>query len=735
MEPMIGDDTVCIAVGREIEESKLTLWWALRRFPLKKFCILHVHQRSKAIPSVTGVSRASSVKQDELRMVNEIIHNVMDDYLLICREVGVHAKKLHVEMDDVAKGVVELVHRHKIKMLVMGAAANKHYSEGMTYLKSEKALYVEQHVPPYCQIWFICSGILIHTRPIFEVGPSKPQSSLSSSYLTDSSELASSSDLAVFERIEESQCGQDPYVLLLQSARNLDHFSMPEGSSNGQLNDQLEQALLEAEKSNQEALEELVKCMRAEKTALHAIRSQASKLERLHAEELRHRRQAEDEVEKLKQQRDEEKLIALEQKSKISSLLQQLELCQKERDDLKVKLENAQQLTDQISRSQEEETSSIDVQQSFTEFSVSDIHQATNYCDPSLKLGKGTYGSIYKGLLNYNQVAIKVLPPNRSQGNSKFQQEVDILSKLRHPNVVTLIGVCPEISAFIYEYLPNGSLKERLSCKDNSPPLTWKTRIHIATDLCSILVFLHSSRPHRIVHGNLRPRNILLDANFVCKLSEIGLSPLENSSTMTSGTCPYLDPQIHTTGILSPSSDIYSFGIILLQLLTGRSPRNIAQVVQDAINIGNLSYLLDSSAGGWPYVQAAQSTRLAQFTRLALRCCDTNRSRRPDLATEVLPVLEQIRAACAALQSDHTNFEENQQPPSYFLCPILQEVMREPHIAADGHTYEKEALLEWLGSGHDTSPMTNIRLAHRNLIPNHTLRSAIQEWLQDNPHH
>ncbi|GKU96845.1 hypothetical protein SLEP1_g10035 [Rubroshorea leprosula] len=672
MEPMIGDDTVCIAVGREIEESKLTLWWALRRFPLKKFCILHVHQRAKAIPSVTGVSRASSVKQDELRMVNEIIHNVMDDYLLICRQVAVHAKKLHVEMDDVAKGIVELVHRHKIKMLVMGAAANKHYSEGMTYLKSEKALYVEQHVPPYCQIWFICSGILIHTRPIFVAGPSNPQSSLSSSYLTDSSELASSSDLTVFEGVEESQCGQDPYVLLLQSGRNLDHLSMPEGSSNGQLNDQLEQALLEAEKANQEALEELVKCMRAEKTALHAIRSQASKLERLHAEELRCRRQAEDEVEKLKQQRDEEKLIALEQKSKISSLLQQLELCQKERDDLKVKLENAQQLTDQISRSQEEGTSGIDVQQSCTEFSVSDIQRATDYCDPSLKLGKGTYGSIYKGFLNYTQVAIKVLPPNRSQGNSKFQQEVDILSKLRHPNVVTLIGVCPEISAFIYEYLPNGSLKERLSCKDNSPPLTWKTRIHIATDLCSILVFLHSSRPHRIVHGNLRPRNILLDANFVCKLSEIGLPPLENSSTMTSGTSPYLDPEIHTTGILSHSSDIYSFGIILLQLMTGRSPRSIAQVVQDAINTGNLSNLVDSSAGGWPYVQAEQLTRLAQFARLALRCCDFNRSRRPDLATEVLPVLEQMRAACAALPSYHANFEENQQPPSYFLCPILQ---------------------------------------------------------------
>ncbi|GLT62490.1 hypothetical protein SLA2020_351270 [Shorea laevis] len=185
-----------------------------------------------------------------------------------------------------------------------------------------------------------------------------------------------------------------------------------------------------------------------------------------------------------------------------------------------------------------------------------------------------------------------------------------------------------------------------------------------------------------------------------------------------------MDPELLSTGELTPKSDVYSFGVILLRLLTGRSALGITKEVQYALDVGNLKALLDPLAGDWPFVQAEQ------LARLALRCCEMNRRSRPDLVSDVWRVLEPMRASCGGSSSFRLGPGEHCQPPPYFICPIFQEVMQDPHVAADGFTYEAEALRGWLDSGHDTSPMTNMKLEHRNLVPNHALRSAIQEWLQ-----
>lgn len=259
-----------------------------------------------------------------------------------------------------------------------------------------------------------------------------------------------------------------------------------------------------------------------------------------------------------------------------------------------------------------------------------------------------------------------------------FYFQVEILGKLRHPNLAILIGACSEACALVYEYLPNGSLEDRLNCKDNTAPLPWQARIRIATELCSVLMFLHSSKPHGTVHGGVKPGNILLDANLGCKLSGFGiyraLSLSENSRTTilphvtdSMFTFPYLDPHFLETRELSPSSDTYSFGIMLLQLLTGKSGFRIITEIIDEINETNLSSFLDPLAGDWPFVQASQ---LAQ---LALRCCARNRSGRPDLASDVWRVLEPMRTFC----SEPVQFgsEESEQPPSYFFCPIMQVIL------------------------------------------------------------
>lgn len=264
--------------------------------------------------------------------------------------------------------------------------------------------------------------------------------------------------------------------------------------------------------------------------------------------------------------------------------------------------------------------------------------------------------------------------------------QVDVLSKLRHPNLVILIGACPEAWALIYEYLSNGSLEDRLSCKDNSPPLPWQIRIRIAAELCSALIFLHSCQPNNIIHGDLKPANVLLDANFVCKLSDFGISRFlshdqssnDNSTeflrTDPKGTFAYMDPEFLSTGELTPKSDVYSFGIILLRLLTGKSALGITKEVQYALDTGNLKALLDPLAGDWPFVQAEQ------LARLALRCCEMNRRSRPDLVLDVWRVLEPMRASCRGSCSFRLGPGEHFQPPPYFICPIFQVGPSVPNI-------------------------------------------------------
>ncbi|ONI23124.1 hypothetical protein PRUPE_2G170900 [Prunus persica] len=798
---------------------------------------------------------ASSLKDEEVRAYREIerqnMNKILEDYFRICRQMGVRAEKLHIEMDCIEKGIVELISQHGIRKLVMGAAADKYHSRKMMDLKSKKAIYVRQQAPVSCHIQFICKGHLIYTRegnsdgvdtdvPLLQPSPnSDPEQSphhfrsrsavtlgqnnrakltnpaqdlyrrvrsanmekyggsITEATSSDGTEGLSTpsrfeaggspddwdrvsrrsvsgysscssalGDLALvqYDRIEGSENGSTESHAL-SHFKELNHSSPPsvlDGNIDDSLYDHLEQAMAEAENAKREAFREGIRRGKAEKDAIDAIR-RAKASELLYNEELRQRKEIEEalarereELEKMKKQRDEvmeELRAALDHKSllesqiaesdqmavnleqKIISAVELLQNYKKERDELHVERDNALREAEELRRKQGEASSSH-LPQFFTEFSFTEIEEATRNFDPSLKIGEGGYGSIFKGSLRHTQVAIKLLHAHSMQGPSEFQQEVDVLSKLRHSNLVTLIGACPESWTLIYEYLSNGSLEDRLSCKDNTPPLSWQTRIRIATELCSVLIFLHSSKPHGIVHGDLKPANILLDDNFVSKLSDFGISRLlsrgEGSSNNTTlycrtdpkGTFAYIDPEFLSSGELTPKSDVYSFGIILLRLLTGRPALGITKEVQYALDSGKLETLLDPLAGDWPFVQAEQ------LACLAMRCCEMSRKRRADLVSDVWRVLDPMRVSCGCSSSFRLGTEEHFQPPSYFICPIFQEVMQDPHVAADGFTYEAEALRGWLDSGHDTSPMTNLKLEHKNLVPNHALRSAIQEWLQ-----
>jgi serine/threonine protein kinase len=257
--------------------------------------------------------------------------------------------------------------------------------------------------------------------------------------------------------------------------------------------------------------------------------------------------------------------------------------------------------------------------------------------------------------------------------------QVEILSRVRHPNLVTLIGACKEDQALVYEYMPNGSLDDRLACKDNSKPLSWQLRTRIISDVCSALIFLHSNKPHSIVHSDLKASNIILDGNNVAKLSGFGVCRMftdafRNTTTLYRHTHPkgsfaYIDPEYVMTGDLTPQSDVYSFGVVLLRLLTGRPGFGLLKDVQQAVEKGCLEAILDSSAGDWPAMQAKQ------LARIGLRCCEIRRKNRPDLQTEVWTVLEpMLKSASVKLcsLSFKSVSEDLGGVPSYFICPILQ---------------------------------------------------------------
>ncbi|XP_077247925.1 U-box domain-containing protein kinase family protein isoform X2 [Tasmannia lanceolata] len=361
-------------------------------------------------------------------------------------------------------------------------------------------------------------------------------------------------------------------------------------------------------------------------------------------------------------------------------------------------------------------------------YSKDEIEVATDGFSEAKRIGEGSYGAVYKCNLDHTPVAVKVLRQDASDKKEEFLREVEILSQLHHPHIVLLLGACPENGCLVYEYMENGSLEDRLFFPAATTPLPWFIRFQIVYEMACGLAFLHVSKPEPIVHRDLKPGNILLDKNFVSKIGDVGLAKIisdvvpdgvtEYRDTILAGTLYYMDPEYQRTGTVRPKSDLYAFGIITLQLLTAKHPLGLLVTVESAINNGSFVDILDKSISDWPL---SESEKLAQ---IALKCSRLRCRDRPDLESEVLPELKELLDVVDA----HIILQRCNIPPlSHYFCPILQDVMDDPYIAADGFTYEYRAIKAWLEK-YSISPVTKLRLAHNQLTPNHTMHSAIQEW-------
>ncbi|KAL1364161.1 hypothetical protein HN51_012326 [Arachis hypogaea] len=296
-------------------------------------------------------------------------------------------------------------------------------------------------------------------------------------------------------------------------------------------------------------------------------------------------------------------------------------------------------------------------------FTYEELRLATKYFRPDLILGEGGFGVVYKGVIDDSvrpgfkptQVAIKELNREGFQGDREWLAEVNYLGQFSHPNLVKLIGYCceDEHRLLVYEYMASGSLEKHLFRRVGST-LTWSKRMKIALHAARGLAFLHGAeRP--IIYRDFKTSNILLDADFNAKLSDFGLAkdgPMGDQthvSTRVMGTYGYAAPEYVMTGHLTARSDVYGFGVVLLELLIGRRAldksrpsreHNLVEWARPLLNHNKkLLKILD------PKIEGQYSSKTAiKVANLAYQCLSQNPKGRP-LMSQVVEILENFQSS------------------------------------------------------------------------------------------
>lgn len=312
------------------------------------------------------------------------------------------------------------------------------------------------------------------------------------------------------------------------------------------------------------------------------------------------------------------------------------------------------------------------------QFSFSDLAAATKNFAMENKIGAGSFGTVYKGkLADGREVAIKRSETNPQtkklqENESAFQSELSFLSRLHHKHLVGLLGYCEEREErlLVYEYMKNGALYDHLHSNnlENSPVLnSWKMRIKVLLDASRGIEYLHNYAVPPIIHRDIKSSNILLDGNWVARVSDFGLSLMEpetdgeHLSMTAAGTVGYMDPEYYGLRHLTVKSDVYGLGVVMLEVLTGRraifknedsegggggSPVSVVDYALPGIAQGEIGRILDPRVGP-PGANEAEAVELVAYT--AVHCVSLEGKERPSM-TDIVSNLESALALCEGSQ-------------------------------------------------------------------------------------
>ncbi|GLU00718.1 hypothetical protein SLE2022_180640 [Rubroshorea leprosula] len=285
-------------------------------------------------------------------------------------------------------------------------------------------------------------------------------------------------------------------------------------------------------------------------------------------------------------------------------------------------------------------------------YTLRELEAATNGLCAENVIGEGGYGIVYRGVLSDGtSVAVKNLLNNRGQAEKEFKVEVEVIGRVRHKNLVRLLGYCVEgaYRMLVYEYIDNGNLEQWLHGDvGDVSPLTWEIRLNIILGTAKGLAYLHEGLEPKVVHRDVKSSNILLDRQWHSKVSDFGLakllcSEMSHVTTRVMGTFGYVAPEYACTGMLNEKSDVYSFGVLIMEIITGRSPVDYSQPQGEVNLVEWLKTMLGNRKAEevvdpkLPEMPASKA--LKRVLLVALRCVDPDATKRPKMG-HVIHMLE-----------------------------------------------------------------------------------------------